>query len=68
MDDDDDGDVITDFQDGIDRMRVRGDVQFDDLTILQVGSDTVVRIDDDDDVLVIIQGVNSNLITAADFA
>ncbi|MGD1702249.1 DUF6851 domain-containing protein [Dapis sp. BLCC M229] len=35
-------DVITDFEDGIDLIRLRGDLTFEDLTIAQVGSDTSI--------------------------
>ena len=64
-------DVVTDFEDGFDRLDLRGNTAvtgFDDLSVVQDGADTVISIDDvvDGDTITLI-GVNQSLLTSDDF-
>ncbi|MDJ0514701.1 MAG: calcium-binding protein [Trichodesmium sp. MO_231.B1] len=57
-------DIITDFEDGIDLIRLRGDLRFEDLTIAQVGSDTSITADE---LSITLQGVVASDIGSDDF-
>ncbi len=57
-------DIITDFEDGIDLIRLRGGLTFEDLTIAQVGSDTSITADE---LSITLQGVVASDIGADDF-
>jgi Ca2+-binding RTX toxin-like protein len=58
-------DIVQDFVDGEDRLGLI-ELTFEDLKIIQVGQDTVIKADDRR--LAVLTGVDANLITAADFA
>ncbi|NES05028.1 MAG: calcium-binding protein [Okeania sp. SIO2F4] len=57
-------DIITDFENGIDLIRLRGDLEFEDLTIAQVGSDTSITTDE---LSITLQGVVASDIGSDDF-
>ncbi|MEM1169299.1 MAG: DUF6851 domain-containing protein [Cyanobacteria bacterium P01_H01_bin.35] len=57
-------DIITDFEDGIDLIRLRGGLEFEDLTIAQVGSDTSIT---GDELSITLQGVVASDIGSNDF-
>ena len=57
-------DIITDFENGIDLIRLRGDLEFEDLTIAQVGSDTSITADE---LSITLQGVVATDISGDDF-
>jgi hypothetical protein len=58
--------TIRDFQDRQDRLRLGRGLSFDSLTIRQSGRNTVIS--RGADVLAVLTGIRSNLITAADFS
>jgi Ca2+-binding RTX toxin-like protein len=64
-------DVITDFEDGLDRMDFRNsveygrDIQFSDLIITQDGADTLVTGPDDESIRLL--SISASTITSADF-
>lgn len=60
-------DTVVDFQDGTDRLGLAGGLTFNQLTINQSSSNTLIRITDNNEVLASLTRVNANLITAADF-
>jgi len=57
-------DIITDFEDGIDMIRLRGGLEFEDLTIAQVGSDTSITTEE---LSITLQGVSATDISGDDF-
>ena len=60
-----DGDVITDFRDGVDRIDLRGtDATFADLAIARDGADTTVTLQDG---MLTLTGVDDALLTVDDF-
>jgi Ca2+-binding RTX toxin-like protein len=63
-------DVITDYQDGVDRLRLKDRLTFANLQIIQgtnqYGADTFIQ--NNGQILAILQGVNSSTIDASDFA
>ncbi len=59
-------DVIIDFEDGLDRLQLARDLNFSDLNFLTVNNNTIIR-DRDDNVLSVIQNIDSSLITQEDF-
>lgn len=62
---DDDFDVVRDFQNGSDRIQVRGVSAFSGLNVTQRGANTMVSIGSDEVVQLI--GIRASTITAADF-
>ncbi|HHP7244939.1 MAG TPA: hypothetical protein ACFE0H_09665 [Elainellaceae cyanobacterium] len=58
--------IITDFQDGIDSIALPVDVEFEDLTIIQIGADTAIQ--NGDDPLAALFGIQATAITARDIA
>ena len=63
----DGADTITDFVDTEDRILLKGNLNFDQLGISQVGNRTEIRLVSNDKLLVSLLGVESNLIGARDF-
>ena len=63
-----DSDIITDFQNGQDRILLKGSLQFADLTISQQGEDTVIALSSNGNAIVTLEDVSASLITAADFS
>ena len=65
-------DIIVDFTMGADLIELRSGLRFEDLAISQVGSDTLIRLrrenGDRGDYLAVLQGVNANTITVANFS
>ncbi|WP_094673535.1 hypothetical protein [Hydrocoleum sp. CS-953] len=57
-------DIITDFEDGIDLIRLRSGLEFEDLTIAQVGSDTSIT---GEELSITLQGVAASDIGSDDF-
>ncbi|MGD1806522.1 DUF6851 domain-containing protein [Dapis sp. BLCC M126] len=57
-------DIITDFEDGIDLIRLRSGLEFEDLTIAQVGSDTSIT---GEELSITLQGVAATDIGSDDF-
>ncbi|NEQ37747.1 MAG: calcium-binding protein [Okeania sp. SIO3I5] len=57
-------DIITDFENGIDLIRLRGGLTFENLTIAQVGSDTSITADE---LSITLQGVAASDISGDDF-
>ena len=62
----DGSDIITDFEDGVDIIGLRGGLTFAQLTISQVGSNTQISVGDE--VLVSLSNVNVGTIDTEDFA
>ena len=62
----DGSDIITDFEDGVDIIGLRGGLTFAQLTISQVGSNTQISVGDE--VLVSLSNVNVGAIDTEDFA
>ncbi|MDJ0674951.1 MAG: hypothetical protein QNJ36_06160 [Calothrix sp. MO_167.B42] len=60
-------DTIVDYEDGVDTLGLTDGLSFGQLEITQVGSDTRIRVDATNDVLAILNGVDSSLIGAEDF-
>ncbi|NJN88346.1 MAG: hypothetical protein HC881_21225 [Leptolyngbyaceae cyanobacterium SL_7_1] len=58
-------DTILDFQNGVDRLALAGNLEFDDLTIRRSGRNTLISAGRDQ--LALLSNINSNQITAADF-
>ena len=63
-----DSDIITDFQNGQDQILLKGGLQFSDLSISQLGADTVITLGNNGNTIVTLEGVSASLITAADFS
>lgn len=65
-------DVITDYTDGEDKIRLDGDLVFSDLSIAQgegnLSVDTIIRNVTTSEILAILQGINRAAIDASDFA
>lgn len=57
--------VIEDYTVEIDQMKLRKGIEFEDLTITAVGDNTRIQVDQD--VLAVLVGVDSSLITASEF-
>ncbi len=55
--------TITDFEDGVDRLVIRGQA-FDDLAITQEGKDAVIRYDN---AVITLEDIQASLLTEADF-
>ncbi len=62
----DGSDIVTDFQDGIDIIGLKEGLTFETLTIVEVGSDTQISVNEN--ILVTLLGVNANTISVEDFA
>jgi uncharacterized protein (DUF2141 family) len=60
-------DTITDFMVDQDRIGLAEGLSFGQLTITQDGSDTLIKLTSDNEILAILSGVQSNTLTAADF-
>lgn len=60
-------DTVTDFQDGTDRLGLYLGLTFANLTIRGAGSNTEIVLTSNSEVVAVLQGVASNLITQADF-
>ncbi len=60
-------DTITDFMVDQDRIGLAEGLSFGQLTITQDGSDTLIRLTSDNELLAVLSGVQSNSLTAADF-
>ena len=60
-------DTITDFMVDQDRIGLAEGLSFGQLTITQDGSDTLIKLTSDNEILAILSGVQSNSLTAADF-
>ena len=58
-------DIITDYQDGIDKLSLAGNLEFGSLTIAQQGDNTLIQSSDNG--LAILHNVQASLITATDF-
>jgi hypothetical protein len=66
----DDHDTITDFTDSADRIRLKNNLTYDDLTVEQVGSDVLIQTRPGsavNDIFLTLQNVNINTIDSADF-
>jgi Ca2+-binding RTX toxin-like protein len=59
--------TITDFMVDQDRIGLAEGLSFGQLTITQDGSDTLIKLTNDNEILAILSGVQSNTLTAADF-
>ncbi len=60
-------DTITDFMVDQDRIGLAEGLSFGQLTITQDGSDTLIKLTSDNEILAILSGVQSNSLTAANF-
>lgn len=60
-------DIITDFQDGVDLLKLYGDLKFDNLVIEDSGLDYFISIKDTNEHIVVIQNA-ADLIGLDDFA
>jgi Ca2+-binding RTX toxin-like protein len=60
-------DTITDFMVDQDRIGLAEGLSFGQLTITQDGSDTLIKLTSDNEILAVLSGVQSNSLTAADF-
>jgi len=60
-------DSIYDFQDGIDKIRLDGGLNFGDLQIAQIGASTLIKIASTGVTLASLVNTNSTLIGDADF-
>ena len=60
-------DIIFDYEDGVDTFGLIDGLSFGQLEITQVGSDTRIRVDGTNDVIAILNNVDSSLIGAEDF-
>ena len=60
-------DTITNFMVDQDRIGLAEGLSFGQLTITQDGSDTLIKLTSDNEILAILSGVQSNTLTAADF-
>ncbi|PSB15717.1 hypothetical protein C7B76_13115 [filamentous cyanobacterium CCP2] len=58
-------DVIADYKIGLDQIELSQGIEFDDLTITSIGQNTRIQLDKD--VLAVLKGIDSSLITAAEF-
>lgn len=66
----DDHDTITDFTDGADRIRLKNNLTYDDLTLQQVASDVLIQTRSGNavsDIFLTLQNVNVNIIDSSDF-
>jgi hypothetical protein len=66
----DDHDTITDFTDGEDRIKLKNNLTYDDLTVQQVGSDVLIQTRPGSavsDIFLTLQNVNVNTIDSSDF-
>ncbi|MGA9379481.1 MAG: Calx-beta domain-containing protein, partial [Phormidium sp.] len=61
------GDLITDFQDGVDFLALSGGLNFSQLAFTQTGNSTIITQLVSNELLVTLNGVAANLITQADF-
>ncbi|MEH2258540.1 VCBS domain-containing protein [Nostoc sp.] len=59
-------DTITDFQDGTDLVGLSS-LSFGQLTVVASGSNTLIRLTSNNELLATLNGVNSSLLTSADF-
>ena len=63
-------DVITDFQDGVDQLKL-DDVRFSNIQVVQgsgsFANDTLIQLSGTGKTLAVLQGIDSSLITATDF-
>ena len=62
-----DRDIIRDYQDGLDRLVLTGNLSFDDLTISQSGANTRIRETATNQTLAILNGITASNITHDDF-
>jgi Ca2+-binding RTX toxin-like protein len=60
-------DTITNFMVDQDRIGLAEGLSFGQLTITQDGSDTLIKLTSDNEILAVLSGVQSNTLTAADF-
>ncbi|OKH30089.1 hypothetical protein NIES2119_31590 [[Phormidium ambiguum] IAM M-71] len=60
-------DVITDFQDGVDFLVLSDDLTFQQLSIVQSESNTLIRLTSNNELLATLNGISANLITEQDF-
>ncbi|MFM6833551.1 MAG: lectin-like protein, partial [Dolichospermum sp.] len=60
-------DIVQDFQDGLDRIGLSGGLLFSQLTILETGTNTVIRNTSSGEIFATLQNVSSTLITSVDF-
>ncbi len=60
-------DTIIDYVDGVDTLGLAEGLTFGQLEITQIGQDTRIRVDGTNDVLAILNGVDSSLIGSEDF-
>ncbi len=60
-------DTITDFEDGLDSLGLAGSLTFEQLTITSSTNNTLISIASSGELIATLTGVQSNLITAADF-
>lgn len=66
----DDHDTMTDFTDGEDRIKLKNNLTYDDLTVQQVGSDVLIQTRPGSavsDIFLTLQNVNVNTIDSSDF-
>ncbi|MEG4500433.1 Calx-beta domain-containing protein, partial [Microcoleus sp. F10-C6] len=63
----DGSDVITDYQDGADKLLLNGSLNFNNLTISNNGGNTVIADKTTGQVLTVLQGINNSTIDASDF-
>jgi Ca2+-binding RTX toxin-like protein len=59
--------VITDYTDGEDQIGLIGTLTFDDLSIVQVNSDTVVKVAETEEIVATLLNVNADLFSSEDF-
>ncbi|MDJ0554637.1 MAG: G8 domain-containing protein [Microcoleaceae cyanobacterium MO_207.B10] len=59
--------TVSNFEDGVDIFELDGDLTFEQLEILQSGNDTLIQIDESDQLLATVEGVVASVIDAEDF-
>ncbi|MEM9272433.1 MAG: carbohydrate-binding protein [Cyanobacteria bacterium P01_F01_bin.143] len=62
-----DRDIIRDYEDGIDRLLLTGDLSFDDLNIVQSNANTQIRETATNQILAVISSIDANNIDQHDF-
>lgn len=60
-------DVIIDFQDGVDFLVLSDDLTFPQLSIVQNGNNTLIRLTSNNELLATLNGISANLINQQDF-